>query len=989
MFLNVKTEYNFLKSLCKIDTIIKYTKENKYHQLAIVDDNYFIDTSKFIKNCEENDIKPILAVKKQVENSFVKEIIIYAKNSKGIKEINNMNIKIEDLNDLNSKNLILCFDIEKLNENNMNYIKDNFLNFFFSYNEKFLTNQEAYKLSLEDKKLIRSKMIFNMEASFVYKEDIDAFVVLNAIYNKRTYKEEKRNINLFQEKSMEYIIDKYNHIYEDIKENSKSFVNLIEKYDNSYTFEETLNFEKYIDVDFNDKLISLLKNYLEENNLMDRKKEYYLRLKYELETILNLKFQNYFLIMEEIVSFCNESDIYYGYGRGSAAGSLVSFLLKITKIDPIKYNLYFERFLNPQRSSMPDIDLDVSDVHRQEIIDHLEVKFGKKHVAKIFTINTYLAKSALNDVAKALEVDKNTIKKISSKLDSNLSFEDNIKNDYNFFSKYVINSQFDFLKDIVNKLEGLPKTTSIHAAGVIISAIDISSNSYINDGLVYSEAKYLEKSGFIKFDLLALSNLSFLQNMEKRIMEIDPNYNPKNISLEEKRVYNNLKEAKTFGIFQLESKGIKRLLKLYKPNTLMDLAILISLYRPGPMKNIDKYIKNKENFPNIKYPHEDLKSILEQTYGIMVFQEQIMEVVHKIASFSRTESDIFRVAMSKKNLEAMAIEEEKFINNGLKNSYSEPFLENLFSDIKEFAGYGFNKAHAISYARLIYQLMYVKSKYPTIFYSELYSSNINSPKKEEFLLELYSNNIEIISPTFLNLQLENTVSRGKINLGLYSIKNISKDKLELIYNLCKENLEFINDHVKFLTKTIIEADLSEIEIKSIVGSGFLDALNINRKSLIKTLISYNKDELIILRVNGEKIKIFKEDEYSFLENSKIEKEALAFNIKYSARDYLTAKFFKQHPNLKITPLTFGNEDLEVSKVYYIMATITALKEISTKNGDKMGFLSVKDQNKEIEITCFPSEYERYKNILKEVGSLNIFAIKRNKRDSLSLSEIIK
>ncbi len=989
MFLNIKTEYNFLQSLCKIDSIIKYALENKNHQLSIVDDNYFIDSSKFINECYKNNIKPIVGVKKEIENSFLKSVIIYAKNSNGIREINKMEKKLNSIDVLESENLIVSFDLDRLKEDNIRFIMSNFSNFYFNYNEKLLTNISNYKFSKEIENIINNKMVFNQEARFIYKKELDAFVVLNAINKKVTYKQEKNKSSIYANYCMENIALKKEHIYDYIIENSNRLINEIQDYNVVYTYKETLNFKEYENIDFEDKLVNLLKLYLEKNDLMFKKKEYYYRLKYELEDISNMNFINYFLIMQEIVDFCRKEDIYYGYGRGSAAGSLVSFLLNITKIDPIEYNLYFERFLNPQRASMPDIDLDISDLDRSRVVDHLVNKYGQNHVAKIFTINTYLVKSALNDVGKALEIDKNILKKISLKLDSSYNLEENIEKEYSFFSKYIINSQFDFLREVLTIIEGLPKTTSIHAAGVIISAVDINNHAYVNEDLVYSEAKYLEKAGFIKFDLLALSTLSFLQKLEKDIKLINPNYDPLNVSLEDKLVYKNLEKAKTFGIFQLESAGIKKLMKRYKPTSLIDIAILISLYRPGPMKNIDKYLENKAKFPNIKYPHPDLRPILEQTYGIMVFQEQIMEVVSKIASFSKAESDIFRVSMSKKDLNAMQVQEEKFISQGLKNGYKKNFLENLFEDIKEFAGYGFNKAHALSYSRLIYQLMYVKSRYPTIFYSNMYNSNIASSKKEEFLLELYSNGISIIAPCIKDVNMENTVSRGKIQLGLLSIRNVSRDKLLLIKENCTKYENVIDDNVEFLTNAIIKVNLIEQEIKALVGSGFLDSLSLNRKTLIETLLNYSKEELMILSANKEKIKIKNVDDYEFLENAKIESDALGFNIKYSPKDYLVSKFNKKYPSITLTPLTFKFKDLEVSKNYFIIGTITAKKEITTKTDQKMAFLSIKDSNKEVEITCFPNEYTKYKKELSLIGTLNIFSVKRNKRDTLSLSEIIK
>lgn len=993
MFLNIKTENSFLQSLCKVEQLIEYAKKNEIHELGIVDENILIDIPKFILSCKEANIKPIIGVRKKISNFYkLQHIVIYALNEKGILKINQLPDVIENIIDLNDDNLCLVVEAEDMSTKqsfDLEDIKTNikkqlqlryFKNFYFNYNEKLL--------AIENDEFLINNMIFNPEIAFFEDSEIDYFIVLKSILHKTSYLEEKKSKDKYRMLSFEANQKKIKSVNEIIKNNTHKFISNVEQYNISYEYQKVLNFGSFTNIKFETVLNEKLKTYLELMSIVE-KEVYYERLKEEIDVIKDMNFENYFLIMEDIIKYLIKNDIPYGYGRGSAAGSLVSFLLKITLIDPIEYGLYFERFLNKKRSSLPDIDLDVSDIHRQQLITYLIRKYGDKHVAKIFTVNKYLVKSAFSEVAKSLGLENNLIKKINNNLSPKLSFEENIIENYQFFSKYESDVKFDFMRESMKRIENLSRNLSIHAAGVVISSINLEQISPIVDNVIYSEAKALEKLGFIKFDLLALSTLSFIRKLENRIKIIDSEYSSESISLKYSKVYENLKEAKTLGVFQLESQGIRKVLKKYEPKTLMDIAIVIALYRPGPMQNIDLLVNNKSNHKNIKYIHEDLKPILEQTYGIIVFQEQIMEIVKKVASYSNAEADIFRVAISKKNIEAITKIKADFLNRGLENGYSPYTLNKLYNNIEKFAGYGFNKAHAISYARLIYRIMYIKSKYPTIFFAELFSSMINSPQKEEFLLELFNMSIEVYPPRVHSMSQKNTLKRGRIILSINNIKGIPKNKLENIINVTQEKQEqYANNIIDFLEEVIIPLNLNDKEKLNLVCSGLFDTYSVNRKSVYLTLNKYSKIDLDILKFTKERIKIVESEDFDFITNAKYEKDSLGFNLQYSSEEYLIRKLNKKHPNAKLTNIAFDADDLEILRTYFVLGQIIFIKEIKTKTDKPMAFLTFKNRFKNIDITIFPEDYQKYSEIItKKKNEDVIIKMNKNKRGSLIFEDI--
>ncbi len=463
-------------------------------------------------------------------------------------------------------------------------------------------------------------------------------------------------------------------------------------------------------------------------------KEYQDRLNYELKVITDMGFVDYFLIVFDYVRFAIKNNIFVGAGRGSAVGSLVAYSLGITSLDPIKYNLIFERFLNPERVTMPDIDIDFDADRRDEVIEYVRNKYGEKRVAHIITYGTFASREAIRAVAKINNVDEDILGYLLPYIDKNPKnkLASNINNDVKrLFNTYPI------LEKTYNEalyLEGIKKHIGIHAAGVVISSCDL--NEVVP--LIYNGDEFLtgytmnelEDLGLLKMDFLSIKNLTIISNILKDLekekgVKLDIN----KIPLDDKKVYDLFSSADTVGVFQFESAGMKSFLRKLAPKEFKDLIMAIAIYRPGPMGEIDNYIKRHSGKVKIDYIDDSLKDILEDTYGIMIYQEQVMQILSKMGGFTFGEADIIRRAISKKKLQLIEEAKDKFINNSLKNGYSEAKAREVYDLIVKFADYGFNKSHSVAYSFIAYQMAYLKVHYPEYYYINLLNNNIGGESK--------------------------------------------------------------------------------------------------------------------------------------------------------------------------------------------------------------------------------------------------------------------
>lgn len=1026
MFVSLLNEYDYLKSLNKPEEIISLLGDKNINTkyLGLTSSGELINALKFLDVCQDSNIQPIIGL----ELGFSKypsfnNVVLYAKNKDGYKflnEIRSKELKFGNIGKIlkQSRDIVFVFRnfeanfnpktvsiiFEEMNENE-------FEDFFFSLEQVELVDI-ATTLEGEELSKFNSKLVNIISPRYPRNEDLESFIMLNALQNKTKYAEEKKNKYEYQKYSLEYLLSKqqnenYQSLYEMLDINTEVFLEKFEVYNLEMNYDITLNFEKFKKLDFEEIVNNKLNEYLQEIKVEDEaystdsvdEQAYVERLADELNVIKSMNFENYFLIMYDIVNYCQSNDILYGDGRGSAPGSLVSFLLRITKIDPIKYGLYFERFLNPKRVTIPDIDLDIVDNRRNEVVEYLVEEYGSYNVAKILTVNKYLSKSLVNEIGKSLEMDSNTLKKINKVISSRKSFEENIRDNYDFFNTYITNSKFDLFRRMITKLENTPKNSSIHAAGVIISAIDINQHSPVLEHVVQTEAGYLERFGYIKFDLLSLSTLTFLQKMKKHIDQIreeqgKPYFDLQDIPLDDPRVFANLSRGNTFGIFQLESEGITNLLKKYRPQNITDLGVVLALYRPGPMQNIDLFLENKENPSKINYIHPILKEVLKDTYGIIVFQEDVMNMVREVSNFNNEEADTFRYAISKKKDELLKSQKDKFIKQGLENGISEENLESIFENIETFANYGFNKAHAIAYASLIYKIMYIKTYLPSVFYNELFTSSINSQRRDQFLEEMNEHGIKIYSPNILKSNYEHRIKGRNILVGFKQIKGISQEKINKFIDLREEYLETLEGEVDlgdFLKNVFFLIDFNSLEKEALISAGVFSSFPYNMKTLSNKIIEYD-DSINIARFTGEAIVFEEVDDYTFVEKQQKEEQHLGFNISYSPEVVLLKKFDKMYPGEKTLSVAPVIGNVVEYQNFFIKAKINKIKEIVTKNNDKMAFLSIEFLNKEYDVTCFPEEYKKLTNNgnLDEVkkGSMTIMKLHIGRNNQLIMDDMV-
>lgn len=726
------------------------------------------------------------------------------------------------------------------------------------------------------------------------------------------------------------------------------------------------------------------------------------RLNYELSVIKQMGYVDYFLIVWDFIKFAKDNGIITGPGRGSAAGSIVAYTLGITNIDPIKYNLLFERFLNPERISMPDIDSDFCYERRQQVIDYVIEKYGKDKVAQIITFGTMAARAAIRDVGRALNypyADVDVIAKmipfeLGMTIDKALELNPELKMAY---EKDVKVKQ---LIDISRALEGLPRHASTHAAGVVISKEPLVKYVPLqkNEESIVTQFTMttLEELGLLKMDFLGLRTLTVIQDaidMVKKNKNILIDF--ENMDFDDKEVYNLISKGETEGVFQLESSGMKQFMIELKPKSLEDIIAGISLYRPGPMDQIPLYITNKNNPDKIVYEHHLLKPILDVTYGCMVYQEQVMQIVRDLAGYSLGRSDLVRRAMSKKKMKVMEEERKNFIYGitdekgnvivpgALRKGVDEKTANKLFDEMMEFANYAFNKSHAAAYAVIAYQTAYLKKYHPIEFMAALLNSFVDNMDKVAFYVQVCKKmGIEVLPPDVNESYSHFTVTNGKIRFGLNAVKNVGLNVTKEIVDNREKNGRYksISDFFERMESTQLNKKAAE----SLIKAGAFSSFGVNRSQLLtvyeQIMESIHKNRQ--KNIKGQ-ISLFEsEDQDGYVDFTlpdidefpkdrilSMEKETLGLYISGHPLDeyiddvqkitqYTTADF-------KQNDMGEYNKDIKDNQEVTIAGIISSKKLKFTKNNNIMAFITVEDLYSYVEVIIFPSIYEKYSNIVKE------------------------
>ena len=720
------------------------------------------------------------------------------------------------------------------------------------------------------------------------------------------------------------------------------------------------------------------------------------RLKEELAVIHEMGFDDYFLIVWDIMRHAREKGIQTGAGRGSAAGSLVAYLLHITGVDPIRYNLLFERFLNRERYTMPDIDLDFPDDKREDILAYIVSKYGNQNVAQIVTFGTLGAKQVIRDVCKVFGENIITVQKFSNNIaQGKVTLEQTYKENKTFREHVESSERNRKLYQVAKALEGLPRHSSVHAAGVVLSQDALTKtvplmkrdkgySATIQEAdwmLTQYAMQAVEKVGLLKMDLLGLSNLTLLhkaiqqtQKITKKAIDITK------IPLDDPRTFELFQKAQTNGIFQFESDGIRRVLKDMQPTAFEDLVAVLALYRPGPMEQIPHFINRKKGTEIVQYPHTSLKKILEPTYGILVYQEQVMQAASEMAGFTLGEADILRRAIGKKNSDAIAAQKEKFVQGALTKGYKQEDAETVYDYIEKFANYGFNKSHAVAYAMLSYQLAYLKANYPTAFFTALFqNASAKSAKLQDYLVEARQLGIKILPPSINRSYADFVADDSGVIVGLNNIKGIRRDFVESIVKNRYEYGPFkgFQDFAYRMGAQYTKEPL----LLALINAGAFDEFGETRATLKANVDAVAKS----VKFHGLNLSLEDDLEVAF---THVEEEPLLQRIEEEIE--VLGFSVSPHPSSKYDPLVKSRWITPIQTVFeegYIrfVGMIVDIRKISTRKGEQMAYVTLQDASGMMDVVVFPSTLaEVYQHLQQNTMVLAEGRVKRGQKGQWQL-----
>jgi len=711
------------------------------------------------------------------------------------------------------------------------------------------------------------------------------------------------------------------------------------------------------------------------------------RLNYELDIILKMGYAGYFLIVWDFIRYAREKGILVGPGRGSATGSLVAYLLGITQIDPLKYGLIFERFLNPERKTLPDIDIDIQDNRRQEVIEYVREKYGKENVAQIITFGTMAARAAVRDVGRVLGMPYAAVDKIAKLIPPNKQLKIAIEQSNEIKELIATDEKVKNLFEIAQRIEGLTRHASTHAAGVVITPDKLTHYTPLyktnKDEITTQYEMYsLEAIGLLKMDFLGLKTL----NVIKETLDLVKEHKGKEINLEDiplndKATYQLLSRGDTLGVFQLESRGMQDLLKRLKPTKFEDIIAVLALYRPGPLQSgmVDDFIRRKNGQSKVEYLHPKLKPILEETYGVILYQEQVMKIANELAGFSLGEADILRRAMGKKISKLMDEQREKFVEGATKKGIDIQIAEKLFELMAHFSGYGFNKSHSTGYALISYQTAFLKANYPLEFMAALLTSEKDNTDKLTFYInECHKMGIKVLPPDINKSEANFTVEKDKIRFGLTAIKNVGEAAISAIITERKKEGKFrsIFDFCKRIDLRVVNKKVLE----SLIKSGAFDSLPGHRAQNLAVI-----DEAVekATRINKEKNK----GQLSlFVSSQKKEEKDQLPSIEEAPRSTrlnwekeLLGIYLSGHPldgyrkrvSCYSTHSVENLKKIENGKSVRVAGVINAVTLKKDRKGKPMAFITVEDLNSDIEVVVFSKVYERCLSSIKEGALIGI------------------
>ena len=1004
------SSFTLLESPTKVKNLAENAKKKGYSAIALTDINITYGLVDFYKAAKDTGIKPLLGMQLRI-NGLIDEankydLIVIAKDDQGYKNILRLSSAVNLLTENGEKENVLIFeDLKKYIGHLILITPSNLhseLKMLQTNNPKMGAN---YLRKLQDSLPSSSSMYLGVYADSRQQEYINyirslatqfslpltavedgQYLNRNEQFLRRTLQAIKTNTHL---ENIEQLAKQAGSHY---LKNSEELQVSYRKFDIEDALENAEKIGKICtaEIKFQDPQLPKFKqnkfptskeylHALAQEGLAKRfnnqiPAQYQKRLDYELQVINEMGFDDYFLIVWDVMNFAHSVHITTGPGRGSAAGSLVSYALRITEVDPIEYNLLFERFLNPARQQMPDIDLDIPDNRRDEVIKYMFEKYGMNHAAQILTFGTLAAKQVLKDVCRVFGLNKvETYRWLDAIPHSKgkITLAEAYQKSKELQLLVNTNELSKILFATAEHLENLPRHYSIHAAGLVITDDSLAEIVGLQAGPlgipVTQQTKFnVESLGLLKIDFLGLRNLTILGNIVAALradrIDIDPNQIP----LDDQETLALFQRGDTDAVFQFESDGIKRVLEQLHPDSFEDIVAVNALYRPGPINNIDHFINRKHGKERVQYPDPSLKKILGTTYGVLVYQEQVMQTAQVLAGFSLGEADLLRRAMSKKNAEVIQRERAKFIEGAIKLGRKKETAEKVYDYIAQFANYGFNRSHAVAYSKIAFWLAYFKVHYPGAFYLALLNSNMgNRHKIAQYLTQAQEAGIKILPPDIENSKADFSLENGKILVGLKAIRGLRSDLLKQILEI-KRPIKSMTDFLWKIDNNLLSADA----VGNLIKAGTFDRLAPNRNELLKI----NKDLVESVKMAGSNLSLFEtlepkvEEEKmpTAAEKSAMEVEAMGFST--GINPIIAVQKYARKFNAKRLQVFESNEQgIAVGKLMKV-------KQITTKKGDNMAFAVFSDTSGEKDFTIFPQVWEKVGENLK-IGEIYLLQVR--------------
>lgn len=999
--LHTRSVYSLLESPFRLEQIVDEAIKHGFRHACLTDRHSMYGTMKFYKLCKEKGVHPIIGLEvetKHGEDLF--DFVLLSKNDDGLQGLyalstrlmnENGCIELDDLHSYTNDCVVITAGSDDTLEKWIVHGDTNKVKQFLSdCNKKW--NDFYVSISMNDSKFHAAN---NVKLKECAKSVGCKTVALSRIFYALKEDVEKQRILLAIDKQTSIHDQTLNVLYDRYYRSPLEMANLYEQEDLDATEEiarkcnvqmalkksDLPHFENKLGIDSKSYLIKLCKAGLLKRLNNRVSEEYASRLEYELSVINSMGFTDYFLIVWDFIRYARSQDIYVGPGRGSAAGSLVSYCLGITHIDPIKNHLLFERFLNPDRISMPDIDTDFPDDRRDEVIDYVKGVYGKNHVSHIVTFNTLKAKQVLRDVGRVTGYSMRKVDELTKLIGNapKMTLLSAYKEIPAFKRLIDTDQKARELFELCLPLEGLPRHISVHAAGIVLSNQEIEKVCPLvkvdeNNMATQFTMEYLEELGLIKMDFLGIRNLTTIYQIVQTLKKDNIDIDVLKLPLNDSKTYQLLSRGDTIGIFQLESEGIKNLLRKMKPSKFEDISAVLALYRPGAMANIDAYIERKNNPSMVTYPHEKLKPYLSETYGLMIYQEQVMQTAQVIAGFTLAQADNLRKAMSKKNPEVMNSFKEMFVQGALKNNVPYKMANELFETMERFAGYGFNKSHSYAYGLIAYQMAYLKANYPLNFYQRLLDSVIGAEvKTAQYIYECAHRKIKVLPCDVCFSDESYTIENDALRMPLQVMKGIGKSIYPVI--LKEREKGVFKDGIDFIVRTCAKG-LSESSLRILIDGGALDSFEYNRATWNENL-SRILDYARLVRVENKDGVLFDLDVVSRPVITKIkentitkaqrEHQALGFYLSEHPVEALR----KQYPNCIPLKNVKGSMDF-----VQVIGRVSSFRNHQTKKGDWMCFMSIEDENSKIDVVIMPNLY----NLNKVKIERNQIVLVQGKKD---------